>query len=339
MKFKTTAIAMAVAGVVAAPVAVQAGADEIYASARIGVWSHKDGGDGNTAVKSFSSRFGARGETDLGNGMTGFGRFEWDIDFQNSSDDETIQTTLPGNSEPSTIVNKSGKSDSITKRHMYVGLKGDFGSVLVGQTYQTFYNFVVGPNDNPWWHSGYSMVNYRGRTDNAVTYAGSSGDFNFGATVYLKDDSSDKTPDQLEVGGSMGLGDMTLGLAYQWTAEDTAQGGVGNDDGIFGAALTGITLGSVSVGLGVQAQDKDYSGLIDVAIGNAYVHVEAYEVDKKSASSFSGDDETHVSSTLGYTQTLGRKTLMYYEVNYTDNDSNTKNNHSAVMAVLKYDII
>ena len=86
MKFKTTAIAMAVAGVVAAPVAVQAGADEIYASARIGVWAHKDGGDPNTEVKSFSSRFGAKGETDLGNGLTGFGRFEWDIDFQNASD-------------------------------------------------------------------------------------------------------------------------------------------------------------------------------------------------------------------------------------------------------------
>ena len=75
MKFKTTAIAMAVAGVVAAPVAAQA-ADEIYASARIGVWAHKDSGDNNTAVKSFSSRFGAKGETDLGNGLTGFGRFE-----------------------------------------------------------------------------------------------------------------------------------------------------------------------------------------------------------------------------------------------------------------------
>ena len=39
MKFRTTAIAMAVAGTVAAPVAVQAGADEIYASARIGLWN------------------------------------------------------------------------------------------------------------------------------------------------------------------------------------------------------------------------------------------------------------------------------------------------------------
>jgi len=313
MKFKTTAIAMAVAGVVAAPVAVQAGADEIYASARIGAWAHKDGGDANTEVKSFSSRFGAKGETDLGNGLTGFGRFEWDIDLNTG--------------------------ENISSRHMYVGLKGDFGSVLVGRTYQTFYNFVVGPNDNPWWHSGYAMVDYRGRTDQAVTYAGSAGDINFGATIYLENDESDHTPDQAEGGISFGIGDTTLGLAAQWTAKDTTQASAGNDDPVFGASGSGISFGMVSLGVGLQSQDKDISGLVDVAIGNAYVHVEALDADADSAASYSGDDETHVSTTLGYTQTLGRKTLMYYEVNYTDNDSNTKNNHSAVMAVLKYDII
>jgi len=310
MKFKTTAIAMAVAGIVAAPVVAQA-ADEVYASARIGVWGHKDGGDANTEVKSFSSRFGAKGETDLGNGLTGFGRFEWDIDFQNEN---------------------SSDRDSITKRHMYVGLKGDFGSVLVGQTYQTFYNFVVGPNDNPWWHSGYSMVNYRGRTDRAITYAGSAGEFNFGATGYFVNDDSDHTPDQAEFGGSMAIGDMTLGLAAQWTAKDTAQGTTGDDKIIYGAAFTGISLGMVNLGFGAQMQDKDWSALVDSSIGNAYVHVEYLDLDDA--------DSQPLSTTLGYTQTLGRKTLMYYEVNYTDNDTgNTKDNHSAIMAVLKYDII
>jgi predicted porin len=322
MKFKTTAIAMAVAGVVAAPVVAQA-ADEIYASARIGVWEHKDGGEANTEVKSFSSRFGAKDETDLGNGLTAFGRFEWDIDFQNSSKDTKNEDG---------VVTASGNGDSITKRHMYVGLKGDFGSVLVGQTYQTFYNFVVGPNDNPWWHSGYAMVDYRSRTDRAITYAGSAGDFNFGATGYFFDDASDHTPDQAEFGGSMGIGDMTLGVAAQWTAKDTTQGTTGNDKTIYGASLSGISLGMVNLGFGAQIQDKDWSALVDSSIGNAYAHVEYLDLDDS--------DSQPVSYTLGYTQTLGRKTLMYYEANYTDYDTgNTKANHTAVMAVLKYDII
>jgi len=127
MKFKTSAIALAVAGTVAAPVAVQAGADELYASARVGVWNVDQGGVSDLDVRSFSSRFGAKGETDLGNGMTGFGRYEWDVDFNNDLGE-----------------------DDISVRHRYVGLKGDFGSVTIGQTYHTFYNHVVGPNDIPW---------------------------------------------------------------------------------------------------------------------------------------------------------------------------------------------
>jgi predicted porin len=337
MKFKTTAIAMAVAGVVAAPVAAQA-ADEIYASARIGVWAHKDNGDNNTEVKSFSSRFGAKGETDLGNGLTAFGRFEWDIDFQNGSSDKVDSTTK--------AVTKSGTADNITSRLMFVGLKGDFGSVQVGRNYQTFYNFAVGPNDIPWWHSGYAMVDYRSRTDRALTYAGSSGDFNFGATAYLFDDPSDHVPDQAEFGASMAIGDMTLGGAVQWTAKDTTQGSVGNDKPVFGLSLSGINLGMVSLGLGAQMQDDDHSALVQADIGNAYVHVEYYYADKGSrgnTQNAAGDadpnDEDQLSYTLGYTQTLGRKTLMYYEANYTDRDGSTIDNHTAVMAVLKYDII
>ena len=344
MKFKTTAIALAVAGTVAAPVAVQAGADELYASARVGVWNvtgpekkttvvkkqrvngngivkaeetttTTDGDHTDTDVRSFSSRFGARGETDLGNGLTGFGRYEWDVDFNNDIGE-----------------------DDISVRHRYVGLKGDFGSVLVGQTYHTFYNFVVGPNDNPWWHSGYSMVNYRGRTDDGVTYAGSAGDFSFGATGYMTPDADEDDLDGWEVGGSFAFGDIVLGVAAQGT--ETTQGSYGTDDEIFGAALTGISFGMVGLGFGVQSQEDDVSFLVDSSIGNAYVHVEFTSIDKDSASAADGSDRDKISYTLGYTQSLGRKTTMYYEANYVDQDTDTSDDdRTAFMAVLKYDII
>jgi predicted porin len=317
MKFKTTAIAMAVAGTVAAPIAVQAGADEIYASARVGVWNVDQFDQSQSDVRSFSSRFGARGETDLGNGLTGFGRYEWDVDFNNDLGE-----------------------DDVSVRMRYVGLKGDWGSVLLGQTYHTFYNFVVGPNDNPWWHSGYAMVNYRGRTDNAVTYAGSAGMINFGASVYMTPDAEEEDIDQYEVGASVAIGDMTLGVAMQGTADDTAQGSAANDENIFGASLSGIVLGPVGLGFGVQSQDDDMSFLLDSSFQNAYLHVEVLDLDKDSAGNPTGDDRTVVSYTLGYTQSLGRKTTMYYEANYIDRDTDdSDDDRTAVMAVLKYDII
>jgi predicted porin len=303
MKFKTTAIAMAVAGVVAAPVVAQA-ADEIYASARVGLWNVDQGGMSDLEVRGFASRFGAKGETDLGNGMTGFGRYEWAVDMNNGG--------------------------TIGNRHRYVGVKGDFGSVLVGQTYHTFYNYVVGPLDNPWWHSGYAMVNYRGRTDKGITYSGGTGNVSFGLTAYFTPDAQENSPDALEAGASFGIGDMTLGVAIQTT--ETTQGSTGTDDDIYGVALSGIGIGDTTLGVSYMGQDKDMGIVVDWQIGNAYVHVENLDMD--------ASNRTRLSATLGYTQSLGRKTTMYYEFNNIDNDTgNSDDDRTAVMAVLKYDII
>jgi predicted porin len=329
MKFKTTAIALAVAGSVAAPVAVQAGADEIYASARVGVWSVKESTN-NVEVRSFASRFGAKGETDLGNGLTGFGRYEVNMDFRNSTPERLAEDDV--------TVLDAGNDATITNRHRYVGLKGDFGSVLVGQTYHTFYNFVVGPVDNPWWHSGYTMISYRGRTDDAITYAGGSGDFNFGATLYAKANNDDNI-DEWELGGSMAIGDMTLAIAAQGSA-DADIGSDESDTTIYATTLSGISIMEATLNLSLQGQEDDVGGVVDLLIGNAYVHVEYVAVDKDSGASVSGDDEDKYTATLGYTQSLGRKTTMYYELAYTDNDTgDSDDDRTAGMAVLKYDII
>jgi len=315
MKFRTTAIAMAVAGTVAAPVAVQAGADELYASARVGLWNVDQGDTSDLEVKSFSSRFGARGETDLGNGLTGFGRYEWDVD-----------------------------ENDFSIRHRYVGLKGDFGSVLAGQTFHTFYNFAVGPNDNPWWHSGYAMVSYRSRTDHGITYSGGSDAFSFGATAYFDRDEEENSPDQYEIGGSFAFDFATLGAAMIGTTADAGEPGdiVGDDEPIFGVVLSGMMFGDFGLGLGAQVRDDDTSFLVDASINNLYGHVEAFMIDEDSNANFNedGDDQDRVSYTLGYTQSLGRKTTMYYEINYIDNDTgDSDDDRTAVMAVLKYDII
>ena len=300
---------MAVAGIVAAPIAVQAGADEIYASARVGL-NYTDTQDvADFGVQSFASRFGMRGETDLGNGLTGFGRYEVGMDF-NSSD------------------------SSITLRHRYVGLKGDWGSLLVGQTFQTWYNFVVGPLDNPWWHSGNTMIEYRSRTDKAITYAGGSGAFAFGITTYFEPDANETAPDALELGLSFALGDSTLGVAYSSVDEDGAKPtqGLGTDEDLIGVAWSGIGIGSTTLGLSYMQQDDDTGFVIDWLFGNAYFHGEMLDVDLA--------DVTQIDLTLGYTQSLGRKTTMYYEFNNKDADTgNSSDDYMAIMAVLKYDII
>jgi predicted porin len=356
MNLRKTAIALAVAGTtVAAPMAAQAGADEVYASARVGIMNTDTGDVSETDVRSFSSRFGAKGETDLGNGLTGYGRYEWDVDF-----------------------NEDNGEDDIGVRQRWVGLKGDFGSVQIGRGWWTAYSFVVGPTDNPWWHSGYAMIEYRGRTDNAITYTGGTGDVKFGVSAYFGNDFVDEQPgtaavpadltttpitlgsaavpaseeqgeetlDQLEVGVSFGIGDMTLGLALH-TSEYTPIGnGIvdssGDPEEVIGANLSGIGLGPATLGVGFQVQDDDTGVFVQLDVGNAYVRLETESLDGDAIAVVDrgGEDRDRVGLTLGYTQSLGRKTTMYYEFWTMDedtDDSDDDNQH--IMAVLKYDII
>jgi len=312
MKFRTTAIAMAVAGIAAAPVAVQAGADEVYASARVGLIYTDTGGTADFDVNNMSSRFGMRGETDLGNGLTGFGRYEFSV-----------------------------TDSGVGLRHRYVGLKGDWGSVLMGQTNHTFYNYVVGPLDNPWWFSGITMIDYRSRDDHGITYAGGSGNMSFGATLFFQNDTEETAPDAIELGIDFGLGDSTIALAWASVDEDggfTGSGGQGvqgasqTDEDIIGLAWHGIGIGDTSLGVSYMMQDDDSGIVVDWLIGNAYVHVEQLSLDAA--------DVDPLTLTLGYTQSLGRKTTMWYEIATVDADTDDSDDDTTFIgATLKYDII
>lgn len=334
MKLKTSAIAVAVAGTLATPMAVQA-EGSVYASARVGV-ENVDGRIDSTGesisdlrTRSFGSRFGARGETDLGNGMTAFGRYEWDVDFKDHGEDVTDRGG-------SNVVNSGslddGDKDDIDVRLRYVGVKGDFGSVRLGQDYHTYYNFINAPVDNPWWASGYKMVNYRSRTDNGVTYTGGAGMFNFGATAYFARDTEEEAPDQLEAAVSFGIGDMTLGIGVQTVPSDFSQGSAANDETIAGVTLSGIAIGDASLSVNFESQDDDSSVVLDLGIGGFIVHYEVLDSD-------AGDNDPSLIM-AGYTHNLGRGTALWGEVVSIDADtSDSDDDTTIVRVVLKYDIL
>jgi predicted porin len=320
MKFKTAAIAMAVAGSVAAPVAVQAGANEIYASARVGISNQEEYDDENQwSVQSFSSRFGARGETDLGNGLAAFGQYEWDVD-----------------------------DDDFRTRHRYVGLQGDFGRITIGQTYHTFFNFIVAPVDSPWWNSGAAMIEYRGRTDKGISYAGSADNFAVGITAYFEPDSEEELIDQAEVAASYTFdNDVVLavgGIATQADFDAGTGRPVGDSDhSLYGVTLSGIELFDYYLSFNVEFQDENTSYVADfygIYGTGFYLHLERHIVSEETQFNPTGEDLDRKHYTLGYTQPLGRKTTMWYEVSHGDEGSHGSwTDYNEVMAVLKYDII
>jgi predicted porin len=290
-----------------------------------------------------ASRFGAKGETDLGNGLIGFGRYEWGVDFNGGS--KVTSRSDPDDPDKDITV------DSISTRHRFVGVKGDWGSVKLGRTYHTFYSFVVGPGDQPWWNSGIYQTAYVGRTDKAITYTGGSDSFAFGATAYMDRDSDEEAIDVYEVGASYTFGnDMVLALAARGTAGDFNQGGAtiegtmignGGDDTVGGVSLSGIMLGDFSMTFGGQVQDDDSSVLVDVGYNGFIFHAEAQQIDSDSpANTNGGSDQDPVMVMAGYTHSLGRKTTLWFEIASFDADSsNSNDDKTQFLATLKYDIM
>ncbi|MDH3219235.1 MAG: porin [Gammaproteobacteria bacterium] len=314
MKFKTTAIALAVAGTVAVPMAAQA---DLYASARIGLASVDTGGVSELSIGGVSSRFGMRSETDLGNGMTGFGRYEFSVNTE-----------------------ESGADSVVGGRHAYVGLKGDFGSMTLGRTYHTFYNHIIGPYDIPWVGSNkYSAATVNGRSAEAVTYAGSVGAVSWGATGYFNVDATPTTGEEglngFELAGTFGIGDMNLGVGIQDIEADAP-----NDiESVMGITLSGIGLGDASMAVSFQTRDTNGTSVgtdtlaLHADIGNAYVHYES------SSPDVSGTVPEPTMLTIGYNMALGRKTLAYFEAVIDDADTgNSDDDATSLYAVLKYDI-
>lgn len=139
-------IAVAVAGVVAAPAAYA----DISAYGRINnriAISDNDDIDMQTS----GSRFGFKGSGDIGNGMSAFARYEFGT---------TTDTSAGGGS-------------GINRRLAFVGLSGPFGSVSLGQQWSAYFqNFGT--------HASLNMVGGPGqlgvgRTGNTIQYANQFG--------------------------------------------------------------------------------------------------------------------------------------------------------------------
>ncbi len=244
MKTSIAAIALAGSGLMASSVQAADSLDGFYAQVRIGI-QYQDNGDGaesDATIESFASRIGYNTEKDLGNGLTGFGRLEFQIDAEDSDAD------------PDT-----GVRDTTKIRLGYAGIKGGFGSIRIGQDYHTFYNYTVAPIDIPWWFSGIGLIQYVGRTGDGLTYTNTAGGFSFGATAYLEADDAD---DGFEFGASYDFGPVKLGVGTR-------------DLDAFTDALNAVTISGKAggVGMGITFQDQGdndgYEG--NISYGPAYL--------------------------------------------------------------------
>ncbi len=243
---KKSLIALAVAAAVIAPSANAA--TTLYGKVRQSL-SQVEGdafgiGDASaTRIHDQSSRIGVKGSEDLGNGLSAIYQFEFGVGV--NGNEHHLK------SDGTTIDNSLGNSQGFSHRNQFVGLKGGFGTFIIGR-HDTPAKMVLG--NVPYFFGGQHEADDKigigfasgKRVDNVLAYISPNmGGFTFAvATVAGEDDDAGVSGDAdgLAEGVSVGLkyanGPFYAGLGYTKRSAELLDLGVGADD----EEITGLAL-------------------------------------------------------------------------------------------------
>jgi predicted porin len=146
-----------------------------------------------------SSRFGIKASSEISDGLTAFGKYEFAVNGDTGS--------------LSKVADPAGE-----QRLSYVGLKGGFGEVSYGTRWSPLYNHTMSPNDvnngfGGTWSTatGFPTDYYNSDT---INYKNKFGVARIGVQVQMLSDTAEDV-DQVTVGGSFKAGSVNIGLAYQ----------------------------------------------------------------------------------------------------------------------------
>jgi len=330
-------IALAVAGLVSAPVFAQSNI-QVYGVADAYMKYGDFMGDDTMGVDSgglMGSRLGFRGEEDLGSGLKAVFVLEQGFNIDNGQ-----STAISG-------ADSAQGGDDVFTRQAYVGLKGNFGQVALGRQYAPGYftgeydallNAYVSPMSLL---SNFTRLtitpNSAARWNNSVTYNGTfqsvslSGIYSAGnreTDVKNGDDNNDD--DKYGVSLKYDNGPLKIGGVYQgvkFSGSNTIAGVKADEtqkEWLIGASYNfgmATLAGSYQQGrdvLGWNGLDIDLwqvGVIVPVGAGNIHVAYAQGDVDKANLLQ---DDVKPKAFTVAYTHALSKRTTGY--VGYTKVD-------------------
>lgn len=191
------------------------------------------GADTDCGVQNNSSRFGIKASHKINDGLTAFGKYEFGVNI----DDNT----------------------GVSGRQAYVGLKGGFGEVSLGERITPMYSHVEGPFDSAnFYGTGGAGVEQHidFRRADTLNYKNKFGPASMHVMLGAADgDAGSDFLDSYEIAGSMKAGIVKLGLGYQDIKDVRSQWGI--------AATAPFGNHSVSVGYVDRSNDTgaDSSGI------------------------------------------------------------------------------
>jgi predicted porin len=256
---KKSLIALAVAGAFAAPAFAATSNVDIYGKLRFAVEhvnTHDGAGDSSDMVTGVdnNSRIGFKGSEDLGGGM----KAVWQIEQQLNSGIT------------------SGSPSSMTARNTFVGLAGDFGTVLMGR-HDTPYKLATGKLDpfgdsigdynNILGRNGNGANNFDLRAPGTIAYITPTVSGFHAAVAYVQAKANELGGDEIKAWSALGMyenGPLFASLAYE------------NHSGVLAGTFTSTATAQESawkLGLGYTFGDTKLMGVYENVNHDAANHI------------------------------------------------------------------
>lgn len=314
-------IALAVAGLVAAPAMAQSNVT-IYGVADAYFGFGSDDNNDISAIESgglASSRIGFKGSEDLGNGLKAVFTLEQGY---------AIDT---GKASPSV-------GDSVFSRQAWVGLQGSFGTVSLGRQYAPGY-FVfdydvflpgsaaaISPQSTLSNQYGMTITpNSPARWDNSVKYTGSfdavkvQAIYSMGKTEVAASGVSDD--DKYGLSAAYANGPVNVGVIYHnvgYASKDQSEWLIGASYDFGMAKVAGSYQAASNIGGIANADSKLWNLGVIVPVGGGNVHLAYAKLDED------GTSVDPFSYTLAYTYPFSKRTIAYAGYQKLDYDTATK---------------
>lgn len=157
--------------------------------------------------------------------------------------------------------NDHTQNGSVTLRQIWVGLKGDFGTVKFGSQTNVWHSFVRGAYFSS---AGDSLRQGSIRDDDLLNYYYKSGAFKFGASLQMENQDGDSI-DQYQVGAQYKAGPVTMQAAY---AQDNRGENTGS---LVGARIWLKASDQVTLSAYRHQADEDYDFYTGSSTGNNYL--------------------------------------------------------------------
>lgn len=296
MKFTTTAIAALVASTFA--ISASAAEVQVYGKANVSFQSADEGAGSFTELKSNASRFGIKGELKLDDDLTVVYKYEMQIDLSDEANEKNLKS-----------------------RNQYVGLKGNFGEILLGRN-DTVLKQSQGKIDL---FSDYEADIKRiwkgeNRMGDSLTYKTVKfNDFQLGVTYIAEDDPAGE--DGISAALTYGDASLKKGNFYGALAFDSDVKGYDT-----ARAMGQFKVSDLKIGLGWQTQEAVATGVESDGFLTSF----SYDIGKSTLKAQYQTLEDNDVVTLGVDYKLGKKTKLFAWYTSFDMDAGADSDYLAV---------